>query len=165
MHIPRAMSVAAACLWLAACATTEVTDKSNAYPPLAPGADVAIFTAESQIKGPFELVAKISYMDPGKFAVLSLKDAFEPLKAKAREIGANGVIIDHSETLISGIISRGISVEARAIHLDMPPTQTAPQESPNDAAEELRQLKKLHDDGVINDTDYETKKAEILRRM
>lgn len=38
-------------------------------------------------------------------------------------------------------------------------------QSPADAAEELRTLKKLHDDGVITDQEYETKKAEILNRM
>jgi hypothetical protein len=33
----------------------------------------------------------------------------------------NGVIIDISSRVISGIISRGISVDARAIRLSMPP--------------------------------------------
>jgi hypothetical protein len=34
-----------------------------------------------------------------------------------------------------------------------------------DDAEALRQLQKLHQDGVITDREYEQKKAEILRRM
>jgi hypothetical protein len=140
------------------------------YAPLSPTADVAIFTAESQVGQLFELVANISCTDPGKYAVLTLSNSFEPLKATAREVGANGVIIDTSSQVISGIISRGISVDARAIRLSTPPTTAgAPAATPagasKDDAEALRQLKKLHQDDVITDREYEQKKAEILRRM
>jgi hypothetical protein len=140
------------------------------YAPLSPTSDVAIFTSESQVGQPFQLVANISYTDPGKYANLSLSDSFEPLKARAREVGANGVIIDHSEQVICGIISRGISVEARAVRLATTPSRgnpavTAPLATAKDAAEALRQLQKLHQDGVITDQEYEAKKAEILRRM
>jgi hypothetical protein len=86
-----------------------------------------VFTAESQVGQPFELAANISYIDPGKYAIKSLSDSFEPLKVKAREVGANGVIIDDSSQVISGIISRGISVAARAIWLSTPPGQQAHQ--------------------------------------
>ncbi|HEY2457926.1 MAG TPA: hypothetical protein VGI13_11550 [Candidatus Acidoferrum sp.] len=43
------------------------------------------------------------------------RNAIEPLKTKAREIGANGIIIDKSQPIKSGIISTGIYAEARAI--------------------------------------------------
>jgi hypothetical protein len=82
----------------------------------------------------------------------------------AREVGANGVIIDGSETIISGIISRGVSVKARAIHMAAPVAQV-PAGSADANAGALRQLQKLHDDHVITDREYEQKKAEILRRM
>ncbi len=160
-------------LLASACASSTVSKVGTAsYAPLAPAIDVAIFTDESQVKQPYEVVANISYADPGKYANLTLTNAFEPLKAKAREVGANGVIIDHSETIVSGIISRGIAVDGRAIRLPTSavtpvpamPSPIGPQDG-RDAAEALRQLRRLHDDGVINDQEYEGKKAEILRRL
>jgi hypothetical protein len=51
------LAAAAASLLLAACASSTVTKTS--YEPLAPMAEVAIFTAESQVGQPFELVANI----------------------------------------------------------------------------------------------------------
>ena len=71
----------------------------------------------SQVKEPYEVVGIISYDNPGKYQVLSLGDAIEPLKTKAREIGANGIIIDKSQPIKSGFISTGIYAEARAIRL------------------------------------------------
>jgi hypothetical protein len=129
-----------------------------------------VFTAESQVGQPFELAANISYIDPGKYAIKSLSDSFEPLKVKAREVGANGVIIDDSSQVISGIISRGISVAARAIWLLTPRGAAGAPAGPpagvsKDAAEALRQLQKPHQDGVITEREYEQKKTEILRRM
>lgn len=166
--------LAAASLLLAACAHVEPVGNAS-YAPLSSAADVSIFTAESQVTQPFEVIGQISYANPGKFQILSLTDSFEPLRAKAREIGANGVIIDNSHAVVSGIISRGISVKARAIRLQSTPAesphvtpaaaQSPSQESPKDAAQTLRELRRLHDDGVISDGEYETKKAEILRRM
>jgi hypothetical protein len=125
---------------------------------------------KSQVGQPFELVANISYTDPGRYAIVSLSNSYEPLKTKAREVGANGVIIDNSSQVISGIISRGISVDARAIRLATPPVAAgAPAATPagawKDDAEALRQLQKLHQDGLITDRECEQKKAEILRRM
>jgi uncharacterized protein YbjQ (UPF0145 family) len=76
-----------------------------------------VFTAENQIKDKYEVIGVISYNNPGKYQVLTLTSAIEPLKKKAREIGANAIIIDKSEPVKSGIISTGIYVEARAIRL------------------------------------------------
>jgi hypothetical protein len=160
------LALAAASLLLAACASSTVTKTGpTSYAPLAPMAKVAVFTAESQVGQPLELVATISYTDPGKYAIKSLSDSFEPLRAKAREVGANGVIIDNSYQVISGIISRGISVDARAIRMATPAAAAGTQGAAKDAAEALRELQKLHQDGVITDREYEQKKAEVLRRM
>jgi hypothetical protein len=126
----RATAVAAG-LHFAACASSTVHKTGTAsHAPLSPTADVAIFTAESQVGQPFELVVNISYTDPGKFAVLSLADSFEPLKAKAREVGANGVFSANSSQVISGIVARGISVDARAIRLATPASTSAPSQGP-----------------------------------
>jgi hypothetical protein len=156
--------IAAVSLFLGACGNVEKVG-TGSHAPLPATAEVALFTEEGQVKQPFDVIGKISYGDPGKFQNLSLKDTFEPLKARAREIGANGVIIDKSDTIVSGIFSRGITVEARAIRLQAPPTTVAPAGAGGDPVETLRQLRKLHDDGTISDSEFERKKAEILRRM
>lgn len=176
--------IAALALVIAACASVEKVGTAS-YASLPPTADVAVFLNERQIPQPFEVIGAVSYSDPGKFQRLGVTDSFDGLKAKAREIGANGVIIDHSEPIYSGIISRGIAVTGRAIRLEttklpdaadsvLPPVpapalpsdaSVVAQGSAKDAADALRQLSKLHDEGIINDSEYESKKAEILRRM
>ncbi|MGO9267001.1 MAG: hypothetical protein ACLQBA_19350 [Candidatus Binataceae bacterium] len=88
------------------------------YPPLARNAEVLVYTDDSQVKEPYEVVGIISYTNPGKYQVLTLGKAIEPLKKKAREIGANGIIIGQSKPVKSGIISTGISVDARAIRIN-----------------------------------------------
>jgi hypothetical protein len=101
------------------CVRLQLVEKigTSSYAPLAPDAEVAVFTDESQIKQPFDVVGIISYDKPGKYRILSLGNAIEPLKEKARSVGANGIIIDKSNPIKSGIISTGIYVEARAIRL------------------------------------------------
>jgi hypothetical protein len=103
---------------ITSCASSSVTKiGTGAYAPLASGAEVAVFTSESQIKQPVEVVGIISYDNPGKYRILDLGDAMEPLKEKARSVGGNAIIIDKSHPIKSGIISTGIYVEARAIRL------------------------------------------------
>jgi hypothetical protein len=103
---------------LSACASNSVQQIGTvSYAPLLESSEVVVFTSESQIKEPYEVVGIISYDNPGKFRVMSLGDAIEPLKEKAREVGANGIIIDKSQPIKSGIISTGIYAEARAIRL------------------------------------------------
>ena len=57
----------------------------------------------------------------GKEPDASLGNAIEPLKEKARSVGANGIIIDKSNPIKSGMIFTGIYVEARAIRLKVKP--------------------------------------------
>jgi hypothetical protein len=103
---------------LGACASESVQKIGAAtYAPLPSTQDVLVFTAENQIKQPFEVVGIISYDNPGKYRILSLGNAIEPLKEKARQVGGNAIIIDKSQPIKSGIISTGIYVEARAIRL------------------------------------------------
>jgi hypothetical protein len=105
-------------LLLSACASSSVQQiGTTSYAPLPETANVVVFTSETQIKEPYEVVGIISYDNPGKYHVLTLGDTIEPLKDKAREVGANGIIIDKSQPVKSGIISTGIYVEARAIRL------------------------------------------------
>jgi hypothetical protein len=76
---------------------------SGTYAQLAPDTEVAVFTAESQIKQSFEVVGIISYDNPGKYRILNLGNAIEPLKEKARSVGGNAIIIDKSHPIKSGI--------------------------------------------------------------
>ena len=107
-----------ASFFLDACASSSVERiGTTSYSPAPPNAPVFVFTDASQIKVPYEVVGIISYDNPGKYQVLSLDDAIEPLKTKAREIGANGIIIKKSQPVKSGFISTGIYAEAQAIRL------------------------------------------------
>lgn len=76
-------------LLIAACASSTL-ERTGAVsrPPLPPNAEVAIYTADRQAGHPFDVLATISYADPGKFQILSAQDAYGPLKQKAREVGA-----------------------------------------------------------------------------
>ena len=90
---------------------------SETYAPLPATSPVAVFSKESEIKKPFVSIGIISYTNPGKYQVLTLDDAIPDLKEKARTIGANGIIIDESYPIKSGMISTGIGVKARAIRI------------------------------------------------
>jgi hypothetical protein len=89
----------------------------SAYAPLPPRVEVAVFTDADQIKEPYEVIGPISYTDPGKYEIVATGNAVEPLKARARALGGNGLIIDKSGPVKSGIVTTGIAVEARAIRL------------------------------------------------
>jgi hypothetical protein len=103
---------------LTACVSAGVTPiGSNTFTPLPPGSEVLVFSAENQVTVPYKVVGLISYSNPGKYQILSLADVMPDLKEQARKAGANGIIIDESHVIKSGIISTGIGVTARAIVL------------------------------------------------
>jgi hypothetical protein len=89
---------------------------------------------------------------------------------KAREVGANGVIIDNSSQVIfRHHLTRHFRRRASDMAVDATRAAGAPAGPPagvwKDVAKALRQLQKLHQDGVITDREYEQKKTEILRRI
>jgi hypothetical protein len=103
---------------LTACVSAGVTPiGSNTFTPLAPGAQVQVFSDEKQVTGPYQVIGLISYSNPGKYQILSLNDVIPDLKEQARKAGANGIIIDETHVIKSGIISTGIGVTGRAIVL------------------------------------------------
>ena len=105
-----------ASLALTGCAsTTVIPTATSPVKTLSPAHDVSIFSNESKVKAPFTVVGTIHHADPGKYQRLELNDVIPVLKDKARSIGANGVIVDKQEQIVSGIFSRGIEVSARAI--------------------------------------------------
>ena len=148
-------------LLITACANNVSVKKisSSSYPPLTPYDSVLVFSAESQVKGPFEVIAVIEFSNLGKYRRLVLVDALEPIREAARGIGANGVIVDKTDTIYSGIASRGISVEARAIHhtSSEPFIGTKPSQK-----DRLKQLKSMLDDKIITQQEYEVKRKEII---
>jgi hypothetical protein len=106
-------------LLLGACTSHEParTIGPSTYAALPPKVEVAVFTAADQIKEAYEVIGPISYTDPGKYEMEAVSNAVEPLKAKARAIGGNGIIVGNPEPVKSGIVTIGITVEARAIRL------------------------------------------------
>ena len=80
-----------------------------------PDTPVSLFTSDKQVEVPFKVIGMISYTNPGKYQILSLADVVPELLELAREAGANGIIIDESHVVKSGIISTGIGVNGRAI--------------------------------------------------
>jgi hypothetical protein len=106
-------------LLLAACTTGEPvhTVGPSTYEALPPKVEVAVFTEDGQVKEPYEVIGPISYVDPGKYEMEAISNAVEPLKAKARAIGGNGIIIDKTEPVKAGIVTTGVAVQARAIRL------------------------------------------------
>lgn len=103
---------------LTACVSAGVTPIGlNTFAPLSAGSEVQVFSAENQITGQYEVIGLISYTNPGKYQILSLSDVIPDLKGQARKAGANGIIIDETHVIKSGIISTGIGVTGRAIVL------------------------------------------------
>lgn len=87
------------------------------YPALDASTNVAVFSAGEPIGRPYRVIGVISHSDPGKYHIRSLEDEIPALESRAREIGANGIIIDSTRRIKSGLISTGIDIQARAIRL------------------------------------------------
>ncbi len=110
------IAIAIAIALASACGRTSATPiGSRRYEALPPGETVLIFTSEKEVEQPFQVVALVTYNNPGKYQILSIEDAIPALKDKARAAGANGIIIDQSFPVKSGFISTGIHVSGRAI--------------------------------------------------
>ena len=108
--------IAVAALALAGCASTGSTALGpNHYAPTPEGAPMAVYMKEADVGCPFEPVAFVHRYDPGKYRRLSLPDAMPYLYEEARSHGANGIIVDEQQVIVSGIFSRGIEVKGRAI--------------------------------------------------
>jgi len=108
-----------ACLILFGCVSTSVTRIGNYnYAPLQEDEEVIVYTKETLAGIKHETIGIINYERAGKYTILTLEDAMPELKKMARSIGANGLIIDESYPVKSGIISTGIHVKALAIKVE-----------------------------------------------
>lgn len=102
----------------AACASSSATRVGEiAYPPLSPDAHVAVFFDEREVGRPFQVVGEVEVDNPGKYQVLTVHDAVPELSSRARTLGANGIIVDQSGPVKSGIVSTGVYARARAIRM------------------------------------------------
>jgi hypothetical protein len=108
---------------LASCASGTSAGTTHDQ-PLPENTEVTVFRHESEVGRPFKVQGIVSYTNPGKYRVMTLGDAMDDLKDRARKLGGNGLIIDEWHTVKSGIISTGIAVSARAIRLESPPVPT-----------------------------------------
>ncbi len=80
-------------------------------------APIQVFANDAQIPGPYQVMANIHLVDPGKYQDLSSNDAIAAGKEEARKVGANAIVIDKYDTIHSGIFSRGYELYARALRL------------------------------------------------
>jgi len=87
------------------------------YSALPVSTRVSFYMRESDIHEPYEVLATVTAMDLGKYQMLTIQDSFPTLAAKARSVGANGVIIDNYQPVKSGIFSTGYSVFGRAVRV------------------------------------------------
>jgi uncharacterized caspase-like protein len=90
---------------------------SRRYAALPQGTKVAVYASNAEAGGSYEVVATLAHSNPCTFHHCTVKDAIEPLSAKARELGANGIVIDSSQEVKTSLTSTGIVVQARAIRL------------------------------------------------
>jgi uncharacterized caspase-like protein len=95
--------------------TTSTPVSTKTFAPLPESAAVTIFESPARAPRHFEVIATIQHADPCKMHTCTLKNATDPLSAKARELGANGIIIDNSQIMKTSVFSTGIAVDARAI--------------------------------------------------
>jgi hypothetical protein len=104
------------CVFILACASSSSQRiGQSSYPSQPDTAEVLVFTSDTQIKEKYETIGIISHNNPGKYQILTIEAAIDPLKQQARRLGANAIIIDKSYPVKSGIVSTGIDAEAGAI--------------------------------------------------
>ena len=100
--------------------TTATRVGERQYDALPPSAPVTVFSSPGDAPRSFEVVAMLSHADPCGFHHCTLKDAIEPLSAKAREVGANAIIVDGVQTVKTSLTSVGVAVDARAVRIETP---------------------------------------------
>ncbi len=170
-------------LLLSGCTTSHVMI-GTARPPI-PVEQVKIYLhAPSQ----YEEIAVVDASSKGSFAFTQQQKtnrAVDRLKEEAASLGANGILFEGSgnesagsvgvgQANVSGNTAFGVGVSgnimhkvARGIAIYVPENaQAAASNTVNisdpNAAQKLRDLQKLKDDGLITDTEYQTKRKLIL---
>ena len=108
--------VYAGMLFLAGCVSTSVTRiGAETFPSLPETTNVLVFSNEGEIHTTYIPLGIVHNNAEGMGGTYILGDVIEALKGKAREIGANALIIDQTRT--TGHYGRGLSVQARAVRI------------------------------------------------
>jgi hypothetical protein len=110
------------CLALAlapvACAATTAERVGDiVYPPLAADAPVAVFQDERSVGAPFTVIGELDVDQAAKQQLGSIEALLPRLTTMARELGANGIIVDAKDVVVAGVVSRGYAGHARAIRI------------------------------------------------
>jgi uncharacterized caspase-like protein len=109
--------------WIQGIKTSAKPVGSAHFSPQAPDAQVAVFNSPEAVKQPFTELALLTHSDPCKALVsrtCTLSDAIGPLSAKAREVGADAIIIDRIQSVKTSLLTTGITVSGRAVRLGSP---------------------------------------------
>jgi hypothetical protein len=114
---------AAALSLLAGCTSAGVIPTGDhSYAALAQNTPVLVYATDREMPPGAEVVGLIDYDNPGKYQVLSLQDVMPEIQDLARSVGANGIVVDSTEAVKSGIVSTGIHVRGRAVHVPRGPS-------------------------------------------
>ena len=106
--------------FLAGCSmSTSVTRVgSDTFPPLPQTAEVLVFSNEHEIQTSYIPLGIVhTSATPGTVfsSPYTVDDVIDALKSKAREVGANDLIMDESHA--TGQLGKGLEVRARAVRL------------------------------------------------
>lgn len=166
---------------LAVTACETIPQGPSSHPPDLSGG-IPIYTATEQIPHPFTVVGPVSYYNLGKFQIMSVEDSFADLRQQASAVGANAVLIDSTAVIVSGIVSRGISVQGHAIiesasgqpyapvqqqkvGLSDRPTVTPSPAPTSDMASRLKELDQLRQKNLITPAEYDEQRKRILNQL
>jgi hypothetical protein len=111
----RAVLVACSLTLLIGCGSTSERIGPAAHAPKPAGSHVPVFASKESVTRPFLVIGTVSYFNAGIYQQLSMASSFEPLKEKARELGADAVIISKHTRIYSGLFTRGVVTEGDAI--------------------------------------------------
>jgi hypothetical protein len=83
---------------MTACA--PLLQRQSSHPPDLWGG-IPIYMSADQVPHSFNVVSPVSYYNLGKFHIMSIDDSFADLRQQASAVGANAVLIDDSEVIVS----------------------------------------------------------------
>jgi len=135
--------------------------------------NIDVFTSTSNIPYLYKEIGLITVDDEGWGR--SESELLEIVVQRARQLGANGVIILGQDKQLDGYVPVGnipVAVNRRIVRATAI-VNTGKKESPNliapvvdksniSVADELRKLKQLLDDGVITEEEFEKQKRKLL---
>jgi hypothetical protein len=102
-------------LALVGCAANVVTPIGAPRAALAADAPIVVYLAPSDVPPGAVVLGGLDYSDVAFAQRKDLDHAIGIFKERARELGANAIVVDSHETLRTGIFNRGIAARGRAL--------------------------------------------------